>query len=131
MAVSGSLLGIRRPPSPRPPLAAPLGACRSRRALRGRFRAAAFTLVEVLVVITIIGILIGVTLPAVQAARGAAARMRCQNNLHQIGLAVTGYVAAQQAFPPGQCGGQIGFGADAAAWSWLAQILPYIEENNL
>ena len=57
--------------------------------------------------------------------------MHCQSNLHQLGVAVTGYIAAHQAFPPGQCGGQTGFGADAAAWSWLAQILPYIEENNL
>lgn len=86
-----------------------------------------FTLVELLVVITIIGILIALLLPAVQAAREAARRIQCGNNVKQIGLACHNYEAANGMFPPGglaQAAGGYGF-------SWLVRILPYTEQENI
>ena len=87
-----------------------------------------FTLVELLVVITIIGILIALLLPAVQAAREAARRMQCGNNLKQISLALASYEAANGAFPPGglKMGGSSGYG-----FSWWVRVLPYLEAQNM
>jgi prepilin-type N-terminal cleavage/methylation domain-containing protein/prepilin-type processing-associated H-X9-DG protein len=95
----------------------------------------AFTLVELLVVIAIIGILVGLLLPAVQAAREAARRMQCTNNLKQIGLAVHNYVDANRNFPSGfyfQGQGMTGRGDRARrlpGFTWTASILPYIEQT--
>lgn len=92
-----------------------------------------FTLVELLVVIAIIGILVGLLLPAVQAAREAARRMQCSNNLKQIGLAIHNYETAFKALPAG-CNGitnAAGTNFNGHGWTWHASLLPYIEQTNL
>lgn len=80
-----------------------------------------FTLVELLVVIAIIGILIALLLPAVQAAREAASRTECSNNLHNIGLAVHEYHDTHQKLPPFTVSNTDYFGG------WMLMILPYME----
>ena len=89
-------------------------------------RRIAFTLVELLVVIAIIGILIAMLLPAVQAAREAARRMQCQNNLKQVGLALLNYESDYGVLPPG--GLEMSSGV-AYGTSWWVRILPYIEAD--
>jgi len=94
-----------------------------------------FTLVELLVVIAIIGILVGLLLPAVQAAREAARRMQCGNNIKNLGLALHNYESAIKRIPPAGFHNINGVGAasDSTSWgpSWCVMILPYIEQTNL
>ena len=93
---------------------------------RHRYTQRAFTLVELLVVIAIIGILVALLLPAVQAAREAARRTSCVNNLKQYGLALQSYHATHQLFPPGA----IFQGTDVYV-NVNAMLLPYFEEAAL
>lgn len=86
---------------------------------------AAFTLVELLVVIAIIGVLVALLLPAVQAAREAARRSSCQNNLRQIGLAFHNFHDTSNNFPPLRLAG-----GDGWASCWVL-VLPYMEQQNV
>lgn len=94
-----------------------------------------FTLVELLVVIAIIGILVALLLPAVQAAREAARRASCLNNLRQVGLAVHGFINSRQAFPPGyefkiESDPSIG-NRGTVVNGFFTLILPYLEQRAL
>lgn len=95
----------------------------------GYRRRSAFTLVELLVVIAIIGILVALLLPAVQAAREAARRMSCQNNLKQLALACHNYHDVYKIFPISRSNNN--FTATGRYNSWIAVTLPYFEQKNL
>ena len=89
----------------------------------------AFTLVELLVVITIIGILIALLLPAVQAAREAARRMQCTNNFKQVALAMHSYHGSAGCFPPGMFA--VPSNTKPFYWGWQTYLLPHMEQSSL
>jgi prepilin-type N-terminal cleavage/methylation domain-containing protein len=93
-----------------------------------------FTLVELLVVIAIIGILIGLLLPAINAAREAGRRTSCLNNLKQLGVALLAYHGEYGTFPVGNIEPKGGYGSGSnigGSWAWAAWILPYVEAKNI
>lgn len=95
-----------------------------------------FTLVELLVVIAVIGVLVSLLLPAVQAAREASRRTACSNNLKQTGLAILNYHDAHRVFPPSSLsdveqGGWISHPRTRPLHSWRALILPFLEQGGL
>lgn len=98
--------------------------------MRGSRSERGFTLIELLVVISIIGVLIALLLPAVQAAREAARRAQCINQLKQIGIALHNYEGVHLALPPGYLSGVDATGNDnGPGWGWASMLLPTMEQT--
>jgi len=100
---------------------------------KARARRSGFTLVELLVVIAIIGILVALLLPAIQAAREAARRTQCTNNLKQVALGLHNYHDTYQVFPPGFVDSNPAYNTaidvqnNLNGLAWSALILPFVE----
>lgn len=94
---------------------------------------AAFTMIEVLIVLVIIGILVALLLPAINAAREAGRRIRCANNLMQIGLALQNYAAEHRVLPPGVVNetGPIESRPPGSHFSWIVQLLPCLDQRDI
>jgi len=95
-----------------------------------RLRARGFTLIEVLIVVAIIGVLVALLLPAVQAAREAARRSQCINNLRQIGIALHEHHGARGKFPAGLVDRRTGANPASRQLAWSVYLLPYLEEQS-
>jgi prepilin-type N-terminal cleavage/methylation domain-containing protein len=107
-------------------------ACSEGNRLKHTSRKSGFTLVELLVVITIIGILIALLLPAVQAAREAARRMQCSNNFKQVGLALHNYHSVKGCFPAGDYYYVYSTPSSTSfCFGWSTYLLPYMEQEGL
>jgi prepilin-type N-terminal cleavage/methylation domain-containing protein/prepilin-type processing-associated H-X9-DG protein len=102
-------------------------------AIKSRCRVGAFTLVELLVAIAIIGVFVALLLPAIQSAREAAHRTQCVNNLRQIGIAMHAHHAAKGHFPPGRIGRntELDLGHGRPEMGPLVFLLPFFEEQNV
>jgi prepilin-type N-terminal cleavage/methylation domain-containing protein/prepilin-type processing-associated H-X9-DG protein len=95
-------------------------------------RRLAFTLVELLVVIAVIGVLVALMLPAIQKTRESARKSQCANNLKQIGLGMHAYLVVHGSFPPGYVSRVLPDHDDGGpGWAWGAMLMPYIEETSL
>ncbi len=99
--------------------------------MRRRFGGRGFTLVELLVVIAIIGILVALLLPAIQAAREAARRTQCNNNLKNISLGLQNYHDTYKTFPMGAMHGGLRGGTTYQGPSWQYGVLPFMEQRNI
>src|SRR4051812_26811224 len=98
---------------------------------RRSLRRGGFTLIELLVVIAIISVLIALLLPAIQAAREAARRVQCVNNLMQLGIALHNYESSYESLPPGVVNdtGPISNIPKGYHASWMLQLLPFLEQK--
>ena len=110
------------------------GMGRKARNAKLRDRQAGFTLVEMLVVITIIGTLIALLLPAIQAAREATRRTQCANNVRQIGISIHNFESGRRRFPAGYEATMPyvdGASDTSPGWGWGAAVLPLLEESSV
>lgn len=96
-----------------------------------RQRRRAVTLVELLVVIAVVGILVALLIPAVQAARESARRSQCQDHLHQVGIALLNYESANKRFPPGKRWSRPRTDPRTFDYAWSSILLDYVEEQAL
>jgi len=102
---------------------------RPSRSQAGQQHTSGFTLVELLVVITIIAMLMGLLIPAVQSARRSGQRASCMNNQQQIGKAFMNYATAKDKLPPGFSTQPLAAMVSVAMVGWVPPMLPYIEQN--
>lgn len=89
----------------------------------------AFTIVELLVVVAIVGMLVGLLMPAIQSARESARAAICSNRIRQLSLSVQNYHSGHRRYPANRFRVPQDIGANGRSWSWLARMLPYLEEG--